>query len=88
MFVSLAMSFVPMSGALNFVGLFGGNFYASFPLSLPLAADGEPAFTLSAAFVTVRVIYFVAGMVLLAISVRRIQIFGIKKDGKDTAGCT
>ena len=69
MFVSLALSFVPSPSALHFTGLFGGSFYASYPLPLPLAADGEPAFTLSAAFLVARVIYLAVGVVLLTVSI-------------------
>ena len=69
MLLSLAMNFIPLPGALHYAGLFGGRFYASFPLSLPIGTDGEPAFALSTAFLAVRAIYLVVGVVLVAVSV-------------------
>ena len=71
MLITFAMSFIPMSGALSFIGVFGGNFYAAFPLSLPPGADGDPAFTLSAAFLVMRAVYFALGACFFAISVYR-----------------
>jgi ABC-2 type transport system permease protein len=82
MLVSLAMIFIPMPGALHFSGFFGSSFYASFPLALPVGTDGEPAFSLSTVFLAVRAIYLVMGVVLLVVSMYRIQFFEIKKDGK------
>ena len=71
MLVSLATNFIPLPETLNFTGIFGSGFYANFPMSLPLAADGDPAYTLSAAFLAVRAFYLVIGVVLLAVSVCR-----------------
>jgi len=69
MLLSLAMNFIPLPEALHYAGLFGGRFYASFPLLLPIGTDGEPAFTLSAAFLAVRAIYLVVGVAFVAVSV-------------------
>ena len=70
MILSLAMNFIPLPEALHYTGLFGGRYYASFPLSLPIGTDGEPAFTLSAAFLAVRAIYLAVGVALVVVSVR------------------
>ena len=67
MFLSVTMNFIPLPRELDFIGFFGSGFYASFPLKLPIGPDGEPAFTLSAKFLTVRAIYLAAGAVLPAV---------------------
>ena len=68
MLASLAMAFVKMPGAFDF---FGGGYYASAPMTLPLGADGEPVFALSAAFWAARAVYFIVGAGLLAIGLHR-----------------
>ena len=70
MLLSLAMNFIPLPETLHYAGLFGGRFYASFPLSLPIGTDGEPAFALSTAFLAVRAIYLAVGVGLVVVSVR------------------
>jgi hypothetical protein len=72
------MNFIPLPEALHYAGLFGGRFYASFPLSLPIGTDGEPAFVLSTAFLAVRTIYLVVGVALVAASVRNLPKSEVK----------
>jgi hypothetical protein len=64
MLVSLAFVFVGNGGSFDF---FGAGYFNSYPLTLPAGADGEPSFALSAGFQTARVIYFLLGVVLLAL---------------------
>ena len=70
MIISFAVSVVKVPDAFD---LFGGSYYSNFPLTLPAGVDGEPAFVLSAAFLTARGLYLVIGIVLFVISVRPVR---------------
>ncbi len=45
--------------------LFGIQFYQSYPLTLPLGADGEPAFSVPASFWIGKILYLAAGGLLM-----------------------
>lgn len=47
-----------VSGALD---LFGGGYFSSYPLTLPVGADGEPAFVINSVWLLARMIYLLAG---------------------------
>ncbi|MDR0497402.1 MAG: hypothetical protein LBH42_07295 [Treponema sp.] len=68
MLVSLAMNFIQLPGAFDF---FGKRFYSSTPMSMLLAADGEPAFVLSGTFLAARAFYFVIGTIILIVGVQK-----------------
>lgn len=42
--------------------LFGAGYFSSYPLTLPVGAEGEPDFTLNAIFCAVRLLYLAAGV--------------------------
>ena len=71
MFVVLAASFIQIPDAFDF---FGGRFFSNYPLSLQVAADGEPVFSLSAAFLFARVFYLIAGGALFILSIRKKKV--------------
>jgi hypothetical protein len=48
--------------------LFGTEFYQSFPLTLPLGADGEPAFVVPASFCVGKALYLVTGIILFVMA--------------------
>ncbi len=48
---------------------FGGWYFGSYPLSLPIGIEGEPAFTVSSGFLAARLIYLTAGVILLTIGI-------------------
>lgn len=45
--------------------LFGARYFSSRPLTLPVGADGEPAFALTASFCAARLLYLAAGIVCI-----------------------
>ena len=69
--VALAIGFMQTPGVLDF---FGGGYFSLTPLTLPVGADGEPAFVLNAAFLLTRAAYLVLGGVLWVISIKRKQM--------------
>jgi len=58
---------VPVTFAVGFLrhpialDIYGGGYYSGFPLTLPVGADGEPAFVLSAVFLVTRALYLIIG---------------------------
>lgn len=53
--------------------LFGGTFFAEYPLTLPCAADGEPAFHIVPLWILTRLLYLASGTVIIACFVCRIR---------------
>jgi hypothetical protein len=66
MLVALVAGFAGIGGAFDF---FGAGYFGSRPLTLPVGADGEPAFTLGAGFWTARVVYLALGVIVLVIGI-------------------
>ncbi|MDE6219553.1 MAG: hypothetical protein K2G51_03810 [Lachnospiraceae bacterium] len=62
MLASFALSSIPMPSAFDF---FGAGYFSTVPLTLPVGADGEPVFELSAAFLTTRLLYLVLGIICI-----------------------
>lgn len=63
LYLLTAVSFVlGFSGPQTAFDLFGAGYFSSRPLVLPVGADGEPAFALSASFCAARLLYLAAGM--------------------------
>ncbi len=48
--------------------LFSAGYFSTFPLTLPVGADGEPAFTVSAAFTATRLSYLVLGIACICLT--------------------
>lgn len=44
---------------------FGAGYFSTFPLTLPVGADGEPAFKMELSFIIVRILYLFIGIVSL-----------------------
>lgn len=61
MLFMLLFDYLPMP---YIIDLFGSNFFQSFPLTLPLGADGEPAFVVPVVVWAGKVVYSVIGIVL------------------------
>ncbi len=70
MFLALIIGFAGFGRNFDF---FGHWYFVSYPLSLPVGTDGEPAFTISAGFWTARLIYLVIGGVLITIGIHAQQ---------------
>ena len=70
MFIVLLAGFFPIN---NFFDFFGNGYYVNKPLVLPAGPDGEPPFTLTLDFLTIRCIYFLAGVVILAARIHRVK---------------
>lgn len=66
MLITLAVGFVGIYGDFDF---FGGGYFSNYPMSLPLGADGEPAFAVGVGFWVARLFYLIIGGLLFAISV-------------------
>ena len=52
-------------GIPNVFDCFGAGYFSTFPLTLPVGADDEPAFQIEISFIIVRVLYLLAGIVSL-----------------------
>jgi ABC-2 type transport system permease protein len=61
MLIMLLFSYLPMPYSID---LFGSNFFQSFPATLPLGADGEPAFVVPVAVWIGKTVYLISGIVL------------------------
>ncbi len=48
--------------------LFGAGYFSTVPLTLPVGADGEPAFTVSAAFTATRLSYAALGIACICLT--------------------
>ena len=66
MLAALIVGFIGIGGNFDF---FGGGYFSQYPRSLPVGADGEPAFTVGMGFWLARLVYLAAGGVLLAIGI-------------------
>jgi hypothetical protein len=60
-------------GSLNLgsFDFFGGDYFASYPLTLPVDASGEPPFAVGSMFIVARILYATAGCAFLAAGVCR-----------------
>ena len=66
MIIALVVGFAGFGGNFDF---FGNWYFSSYPISLPVGKDGEPAFIVTTGFCIARLVYFVIGGVLLTISI-------------------
>ena len=71
MIAALLITLLPLPPFFDFYGF---SFFTTYPLTLPVGPDGEPAFTLPAPFILGRLFFCVAGVLLL--------LFGIKSYAK------
>ena len=51
--------------------LFGNAFFSEYPLTLPVSADGEPAYRIVPLWIAARVLYLAAGILLILFGVCR-----------------
>ncbi len=65
--ITLIIGFAGINSPLDF---FGAGYFSNYPISLPLGADGEPAFIVGTGFLIARMMYLMIGMILLLISIR------------------
>lgn len=65
---ALALGFFPLP---EFFDIYGGTFFASYPLTLPAGVDGEPAFTLPALFIAGKIFFSAAGICMIFFGARR-----------------
>jgi len=70
MIIALVVGFAGFGGNFDF---FGSWYFSSYPISLPVGKDGEPAFMVSTGFWIARLVYLVAGGVLLTIGINTQQ---------------
>lgn len=56
--IVFVVGFIGTSGAFD---LFGGGFFSSYPLTLPVNSDGEPNFAFNAVWIIARVVYLTLG---------------------------
>ena len=66
MLIVLILGFAGIGGSFDF---FGNGYFSSYPISMPVGADGEPEFAVSTGFLLARVFYLVAGVALMTMSV-------------------
>lgn len=66
MAIVLVVGFAGLGGNFDF---FGHWYFSSYPISLPVGGDGEPAFMVSFGFLLARLIYLVTGSLLLTIGI-------------------
>lgn len=53
----------------NVFDIFGAGYFSVLPLTLPAGTDGEPAFTVSAAFAATRLLYLVLGIACIYLAI-------------------
>lgn len=58
----LALAFCNIPSAFDF---FDAGYFSAFPLTLPVSADGEPAFQIGISFIIVRILYLFIGIASL-----------------------
>lgn len=66
MIIALVVGFAGFPGNFDF---FGNWYFRSYPISLPVGKNGEPAFMVSSAFGAARLLYLVIGGILLTIGI-------------------
>lgn len=64
----LLLGFLPFPA---FADLYGGHFFSTYPLKLPVGLDGEPAFSLPASFIIGKILFSAIGLLMM--------FFGIKQ---------
>lgn len=67
MLVVLIVGFAGIGGDFDF---FGQGYFNSYPLTLPVGRDGEPAFAVSCGFLIARALYLIVGGILLTIHLK------------------
>jgi len=67
MFVVLIISSLSLPA---FFDLSGGHLFGTYPLSLPVGLDGEPAFTLPLSFILGKVMFSTLGVLMILYSVK------------------
>ncbi len=67
MLIALAVGLSGLSGAFDF---FGAGYFSTYPMALPVVADGEPVFAVGAGFWIARGLYLAIGGLLFAIGIR------------------
>ncbi len=70
MLIVMVVGYAGFGGSFDF---FGHWYFSSYPISLPVGNDGEPAFMLSSGFMLARLVYLVTGGILLTIGISRQQ---------------
>jgi putative exporter of polyketide antibiotics len=66
MIIVLVVGFAGFGGNFDF---FGHWYFNSYPISLPVGKNGEPAFMVSSGFLIARLVYLVTGGLLLAMGI-------------------
>lgn len=66
MIITLVAGFAGFGGNFDF---FGSWYFSSYPISLPVGKNGEPAFMVSSGFWIARLVYLITGGILLTISI-------------------
>lgn len=66
MLATLVVGFAGLGGGFDF---FGSNYFRSYPITLPVGMDGEPAFEVSVLFWIVRVGYLAMGIIFLIVGI-------------------
>lgn len=68
MIAALLLGLLPLP---PFFDLYGGRFFSTHPLTLPVGADGEPAFLLPISFVLGKVFYSLTGILMVLFGLRK-----------------
>ncbi len=53
-----------------FTDIYGGNFFSTYPLTLPIGIDGEPPFTLSVYYVIKSILFSLLGIFMIVIGLK------------------
>ena len=67
MIAVLLLGFIPLP---VFLDLYGSGFFSTYPLSLPLGLDGEPAFSLPTDFIMGRGFFCIIGIMMVLITAK------------------
>lgn len=60
-YILMLFSFV-ISSIQNIFDVFGAGYFSTYPLTLPVSADGEPTFHLNISFILIRLLYLTLGI--------------------------
>lgn len=63
----LLISFLPLPMSID---LYGGHLFSSYPLTLPVGVDGEPAFSLPTSFLLGKAIFSVIGVIMVFLGIK------------------
>lgn len=70
LYALMILLFVAGSLNLGSFDFFGGGYFANYPLTLPVGANGEPPFEVGSMFIAARLLYAAAGGILLITGIR------------------